>query len=109
MTTTINHSYDEHHHAGGMEHTANADPEVPERTSGPRRFPAGYKAQILTEYETLDKAAKGACCAGRPRTLLGSDEPTENALRPRALAQRYRPGSAWQRGGCPSRNTGRAW
>ncbi|MDA8102813.1 MAG: hypothetical protein M0Z34_07625 [Nitrospiraceae bacterium] len=60
MTTTINHAYDERHHTGAMEHTADPDPEVPERASGPRRFPAAYKAKILAEYETLDKAAKGA-------------------------------------------------
>src|SRR6266498_4074938 len=36
------------------------DPEVPERARGPRRYSARYKAQILEEYERLDKAAKGA-------------------------------------------------
>jgi transposase-like protein len=36
------------------------DPEVPERARGPRRYSARYKAQILEEYEGLDKAAKGA-------------------------------------------------
>jgi transposase-like protein len=35
-------------------------PEVPERARGPRRYSARYKAQILEEYEGLDKAAKGA-------------------------------------------------
>jgi transposase-like protein len=38
----------------------NPDPEVPERARGPRRYSAKYKAQILDEYERLDKAAKGA-------------------------------------------------
>ncbi|HWD08279.1 MAG TPA: hypothetical protein VHA57_04205 [Actinomycetota bacterium] len=42
-----------------MEHT-DPDPEVPERASGPRRYSASYKAQILDEYEGLDKAGKGA-------------------------------------------------
>ena len=36
------------------------DPEVPERARGPRRYSAKYKARVLAEYETLDKAAKGA-------------------------------------------------
>lgn len=36
------------------------DSEVPERARGPRRYSARYKAQILEEYEGLDKAAKGA-------------------------------------------------
>jgi transposase-like protein len=36
------------------------DPEVRERATGPRRFPAAYKARILAEYETLSKAEKGA-------------------------------------------------
>src|SRR5216117_2173713 len=36
------------------------DPEVPERARGPRRYSAKYKAQILEEYEGLDKAGKGA-------------------------------------------------
>ena len=59
MTTTINHTDDTRHHAGGMD-TTDPDPEVPERAKGPRRFPAAYKARILAEYETLGKAEKGA-------------------------------------------------
>ena len=59
MTTTINHSDDTRHHAGGMD-TTDPDPEVPDRAKGPRRFPAAYKARILAEYETLGKAEKGA-------------------------------------------------
>lgn len=42
-----------------MEHN-DPDPEVPERASGPRRYSASYKAQILEEYERLDKTGKGA-------------------------------------------------
>ncbi len=60
MTTTTNHSYDERHHTGTMEHTFDSDPEVPERAKGPRRFPAAYKARILEEYETLNKTEKSA-------------------------------------------------
>jgi transposase-like protein len=36
------------------------DPEVPERAKRPRSYSARYKAEILAEYERLDKAAKGA-------------------------------------------------
>jgi len=36
------------------------DPQVPERSRGHRQFSAKYKARILDEYETLDKASKGA-------------------------------------------------
>jgi hypothetical protein len=36
------------------------DPEVPERARSPRRYSASYKAQILEEYEGLDKAGMGA-------------------------------------------------
>jgi transposase len=60
MTTTINHSDDTRHHAGGMDDITDPDPEVPERARGPRRFPAAYKARILAEYEGLSKADKGA-------------------------------------------------
>lgn len=60
MTTTINHSDDVRLHAGGLGNTTDPDPEVPERATGPRRFPSAYKARILTEYDTLGKAEKGA-------------------------------------------------
>ena len=61
MTTTIDHADDARLHTGAMEDTADApDPEVPERSTGPRRFPAAYKAKILAEYDTLNKAEKGA-------------------------------------------------
>jgi transposase-like protein len=43
-----------------MGDTTDPDAEVPERARGPRRYSAKYKAQILEEYERLDKAAKGA-------------------------------------------------
>lgn len=36
------------------------EPEVVEKARGPRRYSASYKARILSEYEHLDKAAKGA-------------------------------------------------
>ena len=60
MTTTSNHSLDGHAPTGAMDDAADPDPEVPERARGPRRYSAGYKAQILEEYEGLDKAGKGA-------------------------------------------------
>src|SRR5437773_4823641 len=36
------------------------DPEVPERPRPPRQYPAADKARVLAEYESLDKAGKGA-------------------------------------------------
>lgn len=36
------------------------DPQVDARSSGPRRYPAEYKARILAEYEGLGKQDKGA-------------------------------------------------
>ncbi len=60
MTTTTNHSLDAHAQAGAMNDVTAPDPEVPERARGPRRYSAKYKAQILEEYEGLDKAGKGA-------------------------------------------------
>ena len=60
MTVTSDHSLNAHVQAGAMKDAADPDPEVPERARGPRRYSAKYKAQILEEYEGLDKAAKGA-------------------------------------------------
>ena len=59
MTTTSNHSLNAHALTGAMD-AADPDPEVPERARGPRRYSAKYTAQILQEYEGLDKAGKGA-------------------------------------------------
>lgn len=59
MTITTNHTVDARHH-GAVTNDTDPDPEVPERAKGPRRFPASYKARILTEYETLAKVEKGA-------------------------------------------------
>src|SRR5215216_549139 len=36
------------------------DSEVPERAKRPRSYSARYKAEILAEYETLDREGKGA-------------------------------------------------
>ena len=60
MTTTIHDSLDARAQSGAMDDNTDPDPEVPERVRGPRRYPAKYKAEILEEYERLDKAAKGA-------------------------------------------------
>jgi transposase-like protein len=51
MTTVVSH-------ADAMDKTP--DPEVPERAKRPRSYSARYKAEILGEYERLDKAGKGA-------------------------------------------------
>lgn len=60
MTTTTDHSLDGRAQSGATNDMAEPDPEVPERARGPRRYSARYKAQILEEYEGLDKAGKGA-------------------------------------------------
>jgi transposase len=60
MATTIPDSLDARAQSGAMDKTTDPDPEVSERARGPRRYSAKYKAQILEEYERLDKAAKGA-------------------------------------------------
>jgi transposase-like protein len=46
-------------HADAMDNQQRPDPEVPERPR-PRSYSARYKAEILAEYERLDKAGKGA-------------------------------------------------
>src|SRR5215813_11596760 len=60
MSTTIHDSLNARVQAGAVDDTNDPDPEVPERARGPRRYSAKYKAQILDEYERLDKAGKGA-------------------------------------------------
>ncbi len=60
MTTTIPTSLDARAHSGAVDDRTHPDPEVLERARGPRRYSAKYKAQILDEYERLDKAGKGA-------------------------------------------------
>jgi transposase len=60
VTTTTEHSLDARAQSGATHDMTEPDPEVPERARGPRRYSARYKAQILEEYESLDKAAKGA-------------------------------------------------
>jgi len=60
VTMTSNHSLGADAHAGPVNDMTDPDPEVPERARGPRRYSAKYKAQILEEYEGLDKAGKGA-------------------------------------------------
>ena len=60
MTTTTDHFLDARAQSGATDDMTGLDPEVPERARGPRRYSARYKAQILEEYERLDKAGKGA-------------------------------------------------
>ena len=60
MTTTTDHSLDARAQSGATDDMTGPDPEVPERARGPRRYSASYKAQILAEYERLDKASRGA-------------------------------------------------
>jgi transposase len=60
VTTATDHSLNAHAQAGAMGDTTDPDPEVPQRARRPRRYSAKYKAQVLEEYEGLDKAGKGA-------------------------------------------------
>ncbi len=60
MTTSIRDSQDARAQAVAVNDRTDPDPEVLERARGPRRYSAKYKAQVLDEYERLDKAAKGA-------------------------------------------------
>jgi transposase len=60
VTTTTDHSLDGRAQSGATDDMTGPDPEVPERARGTRRYSASYKAQILEEYEGLDKAGKGA-------------------------------------------------
>jgi len=64
MTTTITTTPTDEtrRHAGAVSKGGKdkPEPEVLERARGPRRYSASYKARILSEYEKLDKAAKGA-------------------------------------------------
>ena len=46
--------------SGAVEEPSDPDPEVLERARPPRQYSAKYKAEILAEYERLDKAAKGS-------------------------------------------------
>jgi transposase len=57
VTTMAHRSADARGQSGATNDLTEPDPEVPERARGPRRYSASYKAQILEEYERLDKAA----------------------------------------------------
>ena len=59
MATTVDQSVASGGHADGMDNQQRPDPEVPERPR-PRSYSARYKAEILAEYETLDREGKGA-------------------------------------------------
>jgi transposase len=59
VATTMDQSVALGVHADGMDNQQRPDPEVPERPR-PRSYSARYKAEILAEYERLDKAGKGA-------------------------------------------------
>jgi transposase len=60
---TIHKPVDGRAHAGamkGVDRSIDPEPEVLERARPPRQYSAKYKAEILEEYERLDKAGKGA-------------------------------------------------
>lgn len=58
--TTIHDSVVARVDAGVVSDNTDPEPEVLERARGPRRYSAKYKARVLDEYESLDKAGKGA-------------------------------------------------
>jgi transposase len=59
VATTMDQTVASGVHADAMDNQQRPDPEVPERPR-PRSYSARYKAEILAEYERLDKAGKGA-------------------------------------------------
>ena len=60
MTMTIHDSLNARGQSVAVDDITDPDPEVLERARGRRRYSAKYKAQVLDEYERLDKAGKGA-------------------------------------------------
>ena len=82
MTTTINHLDDTRLHAGPMDDTTPPDPEVPERSSGRRRFSAKYKAKILAEYDSLRPICPRRTAPTRGPVLL-ADRQLATPTRPR--------------------------
>ena len=60
MAATMDQSPASGVHADAMDNQQRPDPEVPERPRRPRSYSARYKAEVLAEYERLDKAGKGA-------------------------------------------------
>jgi len=71
VATTMSRTVASGVHADGMDNQRRPDPEVPERPR-PRSYSARYKAEILDEYERLDKAGKGAllCREGLYTSLI---------------------------------------
>jgi transposase len=59
VATTMNQAVALGVHADGMDKERRPAPEVPARPR-PRSYSARYKAEVLAEYERLDKAGKGA-------------------------------------------------
>jgi transposase len=75
-------------HADAMDQTP--DPEVPERAERPRSYSARYKAEILAEYERLDRAGKGAllCREGLYTSLISQWRKQRDRGAPQALGRR---------------------
>ena len=89
-TTTIDHPDVARRNAGAVSDATDPDPEVPERARGPRRFPAAYKARILVEYETLNKAEKGELLRREGSTPRSSPSGAVSATKE---ATRHSPGA----------------
>ena len=75
-------SLDARAHAGVVEEQRDSDPEVLAKARPPRRYTAAFKAQILAEYEQLDKAEKGRPVALREPVLVARFGVAQ-AMRPR--------------------------
>lgn len=60
MTSTITHYSTPGMDARDMENRPIPDPEVPEKSSGPRQYSPSYKAKVLAEYGVLSNSEKGA-------------------------------------------------
>ena len=61
MSETITDLLSARADADVMDDMTDPDPEVLERARGPRRYSAAkYRARVLADYETLNKAGKGA-------------------------------------------------
>ena len=61
---------------------AQPDPEVPERARH-RRYSAAYKLKFLTEYESRDRAGKGALLRPKVCTRRSSRSGASNVIKAR--------------------------
>ena len=88
MAATMDQSVASGVHADAMDNQQRPDPEVPERPR-PRSYSARYKAEVLAEYERLDKAGKGALLRreGLDSSLISEWHKQRDRGAPQALAK----------------------